>query len=146
VAEESARLDAKLYDVRRRHPFLSLDQCAALLEFEELKNQNFMANQTNKVRVAPPPVPDARIVEQNKSQNPSAVDPRIDRDEKVAQKAYASALEMSGGDERGAQETLRAVRLMRGLRRNQEDILKQVALNNEQAFRFFKKDGRSQNT
>jgi len=34
-AEESARLDAKLLDVRRRYPFLSLERCAALLEFEE---------------------------------------------------------------------------------------------------------------
>ena len=34
-ARESARLDAKLADVRRRHPFLSIERCAALLDFEE---------------------------------------------------------------------------------------------------------------
>ena len=32
-ARESARLDAKLADVRRRHPFLSLERCAASARF-----------------------------------------------------------------------------------------------------------------
>jgi hypothetical protein len=34
-ARESARLDDRLVEIRRRHPLLSLEQCARQLEFEE---------------------------------------------------------------------------------------------------------------
>jgi hypothetical protein len=33
--EECARLDDRLAEIRRRNPFLSIERCAALLEFEE---------------------------------------------------------------------------------------------------------------
>jgi hypothetical protein len=32
---ECARLDAKLAEIRERHPFLSDERCAAILEYEE---------------------------------------------------------------------------------------------------------------
>jgi hypothetical protein len=62
------------------------------------------------------------------------LDPRIERDEKVAQKASAAALKMSGGNKQRARETLAAVRNIRRFRRRQEDILAEVARNNERAF------------
>ncbi len=34
-ARESARLDDRLAEIRKRHPFLSVDRCAAILEYEE---------------------------------------------------------------------------------------------------------------
>ncbi len=34
-ARESARLDDRLAEIRRRHPFLSVERCAAILEYEE---------------------------------------------------------------------------------------------------------------
>jgi hypothetical protein len=35
MARESARMDNKLADIRRPYPFLSIERCAHLLEFEE---------------------------------------------------------------------------------------------------------------
>ena len=35
VAKESFRLDTRLAEIRTRHPFLSVERCAQLLEFEE---------------------------------------------------------------------------------------------------------------
>jgi hypothetical protein len=37
-ARESARLDDRLAEIRRRYPFLSLERCAHLLDFEESKS------------------------------------------------------------------------------------------------------------
>lgn len=31
---ENARLDAKLAEIRSRHPFLSIERCAAILEYD----------------------------------------------------------------------------------------------------------------
>ena len=36
VAKESFRLDAKLAEIRKRYPFLSVERCADLLEFESI--------------------------------------------------------------------------------------------------------------
>jgi len=35
-AKESFRLDAKLAEIRKRYPFLSVERCADLLEFESI--------------------------------------------------------------------------------------------------------------
>jgi hypothetical protein len=34
-SSEDARLDTKLAEIRERHPFLSEERCAAILEYEE---------------------------------------------------------------------------------------------------------------
>jgi hypothetical protein len=65
----------------------------------------------------------------------TVIDPRTARDEKVALLASALAIEMSGGNKQRARETLSAVRLMRNLRRDQEDTLAKIAVNNERAYR-----------